>query len=59
MSEELKIAYSTAQRGVQRLETLGIITQTNNQKRDKVYCAVDLLKILEEPTKMRIEEDVF
>lgn len=56
IAKDLKIAYSTAQRGVQKLEAAGIVKQTNNHKRDKVYCAVEILAILEEPTKMRAEE---
>ena len=28
-----------------------IITQVNDNKRDKVYCATEILSILEEPAK--------
>lgn len=52
IAEELGIAYSTAQRGVQKLEAAGIIKKTNDNKRDKVYCATEILNILEEPTKL-------
>ncbi len=52
IAEDLGIAYSTAQRGIQRLESAGIVTQTNDNKRDKVYCATAILNILEEPTKI-------
>ncbi len=52
IAEELQIAYSTAQRGVQRLEEVKIINRTTSGKRDKVYCATEILKILEEPTKI-------
>lgn len=51
--EELNLSYSTAQRGVQKLEALGIIKQTNDNKRDKMYCASAILNILEEPTKIK------
>ncbi len=54
ISEELKIAYSTAQRGIQRLEDSKIIKQISSGKRDKVYCATEILAILEEPTKINI-----
>jgi Fic family protein len=57
ISEDLKIAYSTAQRGVQKLEASGIIQKTNDNKRDKVYCAIAILSILEEPTK--ISADIY
>ena len=52
IAEELKIAYSTAQREMQKLEEAKIIEQINSGKRDKIYCAKEILKILEEPTKI-------
>ena len=55
IAEDLEIAYSTAQRGVQKLEAAGIIKKTNDNKRDKVYCATAILNILEEPTKTRAD----
>jgi Fic family protein len=55
ISKDLSVSYSTAQRGVQKLETLGIIKKTDNTKRDKVYCASEILNILEEPTKIKAE----
>jgi Fic family protein len=57
IADELGIAYSTAQRGVQKLEAFGIIQKTNDNKRDKVYCATEILNILEEPTKIMIYGD--
>jgi predicted HTH transcriptional regulator len=55
IAEELKIAYSTAQRGVQKLEEAKIIKQMNSSKRDKIYCAIEILEILEEPTKLNMD----
>lgn len=55
MAEKLRIAYSTVQRGVQKLEAAGIIKKTNGNKRDKVYCATAILSILEEPTKIKAD----
>jgi Fic family protein len=52
IAEILGIAYSTAQRGVQKLEAAGVIKKINDSKRDKVYCATEILGILEEPTKI-------
>lgn len=52
IAEELKISYSTAQRGVQKLEETKIIKQINSNKRDKIYCATEILAILEEPTRI-------
>lgn len=54
IAEELKIAYSTAQRGVQKLEETKIIKQINSSKRDKIYCATEILAILEEPTRVSV-----
>lgn len=49
------IAYSTAQRSVQKLELANIIKQTNESKRDTIYCATEILTILEEPTKIEMD----
>lgn len=46
------MAFTTAQRAINKLEKLGIILQTSTGKRDKIYCATDILKILEEPTRI-------
>lgn len=55
MAAELDIAYSTAHRSIQKLEGVGIIKKANNNERDKVYCATEILTILEEPTKTRVD----
>lgn len=59
IAEKRKIAYSTAQRGVGKLEAEGIIQQVGSSKRDRVYCATEILSILEEPAKIHadLEED--
>lgn len=54
MTDELDVAYSTVQRAIEKLVAAGIIKQTNDSKRDKVYCAVEILEILEEPTKINV-----
>lgn len=53
ISEKLRIAFTTAQRAIRKLEELKILTQTSERKRDKVYCAKEILDILEESTKIR------
>lgn len=53
ISEDLGIAYSTAQIAVQHLEAQALLKKTNDNKRDKVYCAAAILNILEELTKIR------
>jgi DNA-binding MarR family transcriptional regulator len=52
VAERLGVAYTTAQRAVERLESLSILTQTTDAKRDRVYCATAILKILEEPASL-------
>lgn len=57
IAEDLKIAYSTAQRGIQKLEVANIIQKTSDNKRDKVYCASKIPNILEKPTRINSETD--
>lgn len=52
MMNQFDIAYSTAQRNVQRLVSENILQQVGESKRDRVFCATSLLSILEEPTKL-------
>jgi len=49
----LDVAFTTAQRGVQRLEDKGILSQVDGACLDRVYCAKALLDILEEPARLR------
>jgi Fic family protein len=51
-AERLKVAFTTAQRAVAKLEALGIMRQVNQAKRDRLYCATVLLRILEEPARL-------
>jgi Fic family protein len=53
ISRRLEIAYTTAQRAIQKLEAASILTRLTDAKRDRVFCAVALLEILEEPTMLR------
>jgi len=55
-ARRLKVAFTTAQRTVQRLEHLGILTQVGEARRDRLYCALPLLKILEEPANLTPRE---
>jgi Fic family protein len=50
--EKLNVAFTTAQRAISRLEGHGIIQQTGDARRDRVYCAKALLSILEEPARL-------
>lgn len=49
ISETLSIAFATAQRGVDRLIALGILEQVNSAKRNRIYCAREIMDIFEEP----------
>jgi ribosomal protein S25 len=49
---ELKVAFTTAQRAIDRLEAHGIVQQISDAKRNRVYCARALLSILEEPARL-------
>ncbi len=51
-AEQLKVAYTTAQRGVEKLARLGILKQVNKTRRDRVYCANAIFSILEEPARI-------
>lgn len=51
-ADRLKVAFTTAQRAVAKLEGLGVMRQVNKGKRDRVYCAFGLLEILEEPANL-------
>jgi Fic family protein len=57
IAEELDIAYSTAERGVRKLLGKNIISQVDGNKRDKVYCATEILSILEEPAKIHADRE--
>ncbi|MGA7522390.1 MAG: Fic family protein [Acidobacteriaceae bacterium] len=51
-ASQLKLAFTTAQRAIERLERNGIVEQISDAKRDRVYCARRLLDILEEPAHL-------
>ncbi|HEV2729216.1 MAG TPA: Fic family protein [Terriglobales bacterium] len=52
VAEALGIAFTTAQRTIERLERAGIVEQVGEAKRGRVYCANALLDILEEPAQL-------
>lgn len=57
IAKELEIAYSTAERGVRKLLDENIIKKVSGNKRDKVYCAIEILSILEEPAKVHTDPE--
>jgi Fic family protein len=52
IAANLKLAFTTAQRAIGKLEETGIVSEVSGGKRDRVYCAIQILSILEEPTKV-------
>jgi Fic family protein len=52
-ADKLGIAFTTAQRAIDRLERASIVKQVGDARRDRVYCAAALLDILEEPARLR------
>ncbi|MEO5617212.1 MAG: Fic family protein [Candidatus Eisenbacteria bacterium] len=52
LAERLEVAFTSAQRAIDRLEAVGIVTLTGEAKRNRVYCANAILEILEEPPQL-------
>lgn len=52
-ARQLEVAFTTAQRAIERLERRGIVQQTTDARRNRVYCARALLDILEEPAQLK------
>jgi Fic family protein len=52
-ARQLSIAFTTAQRAIQRLEQKRVIRKTTDARRNRVYCAEALLDILEEPAQLK------
>lgn len=48
----LKVAFTTAQRAIDRLQKLGALVQVGQGRRDRVYCARAILDILDEPARL-------
>jgi hypothetical protein len=58
-ASQLKLAFTTAQRAIGRLEQNGMVQQVWDAKRDRVYCARALLDILRNRrTSRRISGEV-
>lgn len=52
-ARRLRVAFTTAQRAIAALERARILVRVAGQRRDRVYCARELLYILEEPAGFR------
>lgn len=55
-ARRLGVAYTTARRAVSRLQAAGIVAPVAGNRRDRVYCAREILEILEEPARLRPDE---
>ncbi len=51
-AKQLGVAFTTAQRAVQKLEQLSIVTEISKAKRGRVYCAKAIMNILDEPARI-------
>ena len=52
LAERTGVAFTTAQRAIDRLESAGIVALATEAKRNRVYCARAILEILEEPPRL-------
>ena len=52
LAARLGVAFTTAQRTIDRLESAGVVAREGEAKRNRVYCARAILGILEEPPKI-------
>jgi Fic family protein len=48
----LGVSYNTVMRAIAALEAGGVLTKVGDSKRDRVFCAREILDILEEPTRL-------
>jgi len=51
-AERLDVAYTTAKRAIDRLVEAGVMQQMGAAKRDRLFCATEILEVLEEPTQL-------
>jgi Fic family protein len=52
LSVDLGIAFTTAQRAIDKLSSLGIVKEIRQTRRDRVYCAQGILDVLEQPARL-------
>ena len=48
LTDRLDVAFTTAQRAIDRLEALGAISLAAGERRNRVYCAQAILGVLED-----------
>jgi len=52
LAARLDVAFTTAQRAIDRLQAAGIVALASQARRNRVYCAREILEILEEPPRL-------
>lgn len=52
LAKRTGVAFTTAQRAIDRLEQVGVVALATPRKRDRVYCARGFLELLEEPPRV-------
>lgn len=55
LAKQLNVAFSTAQRTIDKMVALKILSKEGNQKRGRIYCAKPILKILEAPARLNAD----
>ena len=55
VADRLGVAFTTAQRAVEKLESLQVLKQTTDSQRGRVYCATSIMDILDEPPRLKPE----
>lgn len=51
-AEQLEGALTTAQRATKKLQDVAILEEIGDAQRDRVYCAREILEVLEEPARL-------
>lgn len=54
ISERLQVAFTTAQRAINVLVEKEVLSQVDNAQRGRVFCANAIMKILDEPPKIKL-----
>ena len=52
LASRLEVAFTTAQRAIDRLEAIGVVSQVGEARRNRVYCAGSILEVLEAPSRL-------
>jgi len=53
LAKQRKVAFTTAQRAIDKLQKLGLIHLVEDKRRNRVYCAKEILNVLEAPAKLK------